>query len=51
MRRVSGNSEQACDTGIYQRDEHGVPILDTVTRPCTVTKTGKNSFRIILTQV
>lgn len=28
----------------------GVPILDTVTRPCTVTKTGKNSFRIILTQ-
>ena len=29
---------------------HGVPILDTVTRPCTVTKTGKNSFRIILTQ-
>lgn len=28
----------------------GVPILDTVTRPCTVTKTGENSFRIILTQ-
>ena len=28
----------------------GVPILDTVTRPCKVTKTGKNSFRIILTQ-
>jgi len=28
----------------------GVPILDTVTRPCTVTKIGKNSFRIILTQ-
>lgn len=28
----------------------GVPILDTVTRPCTITTTGKNSFRIILTQ-
>ena len=28
----------------------GVPILDTVTRPCQVIKTGKNSFRIILTQ-
>ena len=28
----------------------GVPILDTVTRTCKVTKTGKNSFQIILTQ-
>ena len=28
----------------------GVPILDTVTRPCTVEKTGKYTFRIILTQ-
>ncbi len=28
----------------------GVPILDTITRPCTVTPIGKNSFRIILTQ-
>ena len=28
----------------------GVPILDTVTRPCTVEKTGKYSFNIILTQ-
>ena len=28
----------------------GVPILGTVTRPCKVIKTGKNSFRIILTQ-
>ena len=28
----------------------GVPILDTITRPCTVTRTGKCSFRIILTQ-
>lgn len=28
----------------------GVPILDTVTRPCRVTQTGKCSFRIVLTQ-
>ena len=28
----------------------GVPILDTVTRKCVVEKTGKYSFRIILTQ-
>lgn len=29
---------------------NGVPILDTVTRPCTVEKIGKYTFRIILTQ-
>lgn len=28
----------------------GVEILDTVTKPCTVTKTGERSFTIILTQ-
>ncbi len=28
----------------------GVPILDTVTRPCTVVQAGEKSFRIILTQ-
>lgn len=28
----------------------GVPILDTVTRPCTVKKVGKYTFSIILTQ-
>lgn len=28
----------------------GVPILDTVTRACQVTRTGKRSFRIVLTQ-
>lgn len=28
----------------------GVPILDTVTRPCVVEKTGEYAFRIILTQ-
>ena len=28
----------------------GVPVLDTVTRPCRVVQTGECSFRIILTQ-
>lgn len=28
----------------------GVPILDTVTRPCTVEKIGADRFRIVLTQ-
>ncbi|MCM0647785.1 23S rRNA pseudouridine(2604) synthase RluF [Clostridium swellfunianum] len=28
----------------------GVSILDTITKPCIVTKEGKNTFRIILTQ-
>ncbi len=28
----------------------GIPILDTVTRPCTVTQTGPRTFRIVLTQ-
>ena len=33
-----------------ERMAAGVPILDTVTRPCVVEKTGRKSFRIILTQ-
>ena len=33
-----------------QRMSAGVPILDTVTRPCIAERTGKMSFRIILTQ-
>ena len=28
----------------------GVPILDTVTRPCVVNKVSSHTFRIILTQ-
>lgn len=32
------------------RMERGVPILGTVTRPCTLTQTGTHQFRIILTQ-
>ena len=30
--------------------QRGVPILDTVTRPCKVKKEGKRTFRIVLTQ-
>lgn len=33
-----------------QKMAGGVPILDTVTRPCAVEKIGKYKFRIILTQ-
>ncbi len=33
-----------------RRMEKGVPILDTVTRPCKVVKSGEREFHIILTQ-
>jgi 23S rRNA pseudouridine2604 synthase len=33
-----------------KRMSAGIPILDTVTRPCVVEKIGRCSFRIILTQ-
>ena len=33
-----------------QHMARGVPILDTVTRPCQVKKEGKKTFRIVLTQ-
>ena len=33
-----------------RRMSSGVPILDTVTRPCRVKKTGRSTFSIILTQ-
>lgn len=33
-----------------QKMSQGVPILDTVTRPCVVKQTHKKAFRIILTQ-
>ena len=38
------------DGGFVRKMSSGVPILDTITRPCFVEKTGGNSFRIILTQ-
>ena len=33
-----------------QHMARGVPILDTVTRPCQVKKEGKKTFRVVLTQ-
>lgn len=33
-----------------QKMSSGVPILDTVTKPCVVEKTGERQFRILLTQ-
>lgn len=33
-----------------EKMQNGVPILDTVTRPCTVEKIGPDRFRIVLTQ-
>ena len=38
------------DEAFLEGMRKGVPILQTVTRPCTVERTGKKSFRIILTQ-
>ena len=38
------------DESFIRRMSEGVPILDTVTRPCQVVQTGACSFRIILTQ-
>ncbi|MBE5940690.1 MAG: pseudouridine synthase [Lachnospiraceae bacterium] len=38
------------DDEFIKKMSAGVPILDTVTRPCKVTQTGKNTFNIILTQ-
>ena len=35
---------------ILRAMEQGVPILDTMTRPCQIRKTGKDRFHIILTQ-
>ena len=38
------------DDEFLKRMSEGVPILDTVTRKCTLKRTGKISFNIILTQ-
>ena len=38
------------DDGFIKSMGSGVPILDTVTRPCKIRKTGEKSFNIILTQ-
>ena len=35
---------------IYDAMEQGVPILDTMTRPCVITQRGKRTFHITITQ-
>lgn len=42
--------DQEITREFIQKMSSGVPILDTMTRPCTVTKLGKYTFTIILTQ-
>ena len=48
--------EYVCEVGrditgdFLRKMSAGVPILDTVTRPCTVKKLGKRTFSIVLTQ-
>lgn len=43
-------TDRVVTEAFIQAMQKGVPVLDTVTRPCFAEKTGKNSFRIILTQ-
>lgn len=45
---VTVNKEVSSE--FIQKMASGVPVLDTVTRKCFLEKTGRNTFRIILTQ-
>lgn len=42
--------DKPIDSAFVKKMASGIPILDTITRRCFVEKTGKTSFRIILTQ-
>ena len=42
--------DRVIDEQFIQKMSNGVPILDTVTKPCRVKKEGLKTFRIILTQ-
>lgn len=42
--------DKPVDKDFIRQMAWGVPVLNTVTRPCTVEQTGQYSFRIILTQ-
>ena len=42
--------DKQIDDTFVEKMSNGLPILDTVTDPCFVEKTGGNRFRIILTQ-
>ena len=42
--------DKAIDSSFIQKMSEGIPILDTITLPCKAEKTGRSSFRIVLTQ-
>ena len=42
--------DREIDKDFLEKMSVGVPVLDTITRPCTVEYVGKYTFRIILTQ-
>ncbi len=42
--------DKIIDKAFVENMSRGVPILDTVTRPCKVRREGKTQFRIVLTQ-
>ena len=42
--------DRPVDKAFLEAMAEGVPILDTVTRPCTVRRTGRCAFTIVLTQ-
>lgn len=42
--------DKPISSSIYQAMEQGVPILDTITRPCRIINRSDRSFHIILTQ-
>jgi 23S rRNA pseudouridine2604 synthase len=42
--------DQVITNEFIERMSNGVPVLDTITKKCTVTKISKNIFKIVLTQ-
>jgi len=42
--------DQSISQTFIDRMSKGVPILDTVTKPCKVTRVSQDSFKIVLTQ-
>ena len=49
-KEYKGTVDREVTPEFISRMEAGVPVLDTVTRPCKVEKLGKYTFSIILTQ-
>ena len=42
--------DQSISQTFVDRMSKGVPVLDTMTKPCKVTKVNQNTFKIVLTQ-